>query len=74
MCEYCDCGDEQKSIRDWWDNDDGIGIYINWYEESGFCIAAWTHSEIYGKGVSALAEAEINYCPMCGRDLRDDAS
>lgn len=69
-CEYCRGDDELKSIG----NGDqyGISIYLNYYIDEGWYIAAMATARLFGKNYFALEEEHINYCPMCGRDLRGD--
>lgn len=69
-CEYCRGEDELKSIG----NGDqyGISIYLNYYIDEGWYIAAMANARLFGKNYFALEEEHINYCPMCGRDLRGD--
>lgn len=69
-CEYCDGGDEQKSIGN--GKQEGISIYLNYYVDDGWYIAAMSSAQLFRKTHIALEEEHINYCPMCGRDLRGD--
>lgn len=69
-CEYCNGSDEQKSIGS--GEQYGISIYLNYYADDGWYIAAMSNARLFGKNYCALEEEQINYCPMCGRDLRGD--
>lgn len=71
MCEYCDGSDERKSIGS--GDRYGIRIYLNYYVDDGWFIAALSNAHLFGETRIALEEKEINYCPMCGRDLRGGA-
>ena len=55
MCKYCECGKNIITSKN-----EGIEVYINTlnkelYVNNRFCY---------------LDRACINFCPMCGRDLR----
>lgn len=60
MYEYCDLasGDE-KLIEEGYD----VGLYLKRHNNT------YTLTAVCSNG---YAEKDINYCPMCGRDLRDE--
>lgn len=63
MCEYCEDG---KPILDAYDEFRATEVHV-----AGSTIeVSWAGA--YGEYVTACAD--INCCPMCGRDLREDAS
>lgn len=66
MCEYCD--EEKleyiKPIR----KIDGIDLCVD-----GSTLNLTLEYMLFGSGEDIEIWYEINYCPMCGRDLRGDA-
>lgn len=68
-CEYCTGGDDQKSIGN--GERYGISVYLNYYVDEGWYLAAYTSVEVFGEIHSALEEVPINYCPKCGDRLGD---
>jgi hypothetical protein len=60
-CEYCD---DEKTIAD----GDHCSAYIKRDCFNGGYVLVAYEREFYSE-----ATGRINYCPMCGRDLRGDA-
>lgn len=65
-CEYCEgakalvIGKTDKS------NNDDYGIAIH-YATGRYCLMAYGY-DVHGSGSNSIS-VQINYCPMCGRDL-----
>lgn len=64
MCEYCE-GEDLKELVKVRSKIEQTGIYVD-FTSSGEPILAM---ETTLDGCGAYHFAEINYCPMCGRDL-----
>jgi len=61
-CEYCNAGDENKKIYD----RGGKEVYITNYNYSMATLDIAVCYNLYGLLETAI---EINYCPICGREL-----
>lgn len=65
MCEYCE-GEDLKEIIKVRSKIDQMYIYVDFTSQGDPILAM----ETMLNGCSAYHFAEINHCPMCGRDLR----
>lgn len=60
MCVYCDSPYH-------------IAIVDAGTIEIDICLSKALHVEYHGEREQECAEVSINFCPICGRDLRGDA-
>ena len=68
MCEYCEYGLWPKPIINVIDNEDRICIESKVYvDENLLC------SNVCAFGDYVNGSVTINYCPMCGRKLKEQA-
>lgn len=76
-CEYCDRAKAEEGpialVRDGFTGAALVSVKVDYmnipdYEQWGIS-TAWA-TDPFGDGTSC--SVPINYCPMCGRDLRED--
>lgn len=65
MCEHCEKGRIMPAIR----ARDDIDLCV-----AGSALIACVSYALFGDGETIEVEYDINYCPMCGRDLGGDVS
>lgn len=69
MCEYCDDA-RQTLADDTFGGEDGVEIELSFEGGEPEILATGYYDGGYICGCTLL---KVNYCPMCGRDLRGDA-
>ena len=67
-CEYCDWKDKPNPFFY-----HGIKFPAAYVDGALLAIEFWEKQRLFSEPKRERLTSPINYCPMCGRDLRDDA-